>query len=276
MINVERKVVREEEEFKMEMKLLYSDKENFRFLVKGISPAELNAFRRVIVNHLSSMAVDTVEILDNSSALYDETIAQRIGLVVLKTDKESYFVKENCKCKGAGCARCTLDLTLEAEGPCIVTADMFKSKDPAVVPVYGKTPIVKLLENQRLRVIAHAILSTGKDHIKYSSGLMYYQGYPSIKLGNVKNAEDIVEICPRKVFEMESKKLKIKNIDACILCNACVDASANEIEVKGSNKDFIVTIEPWGQLTSQEMVEGLVESLHEQIDELSEEIKKLK
>jgi len=269
-------VVREVEEFKMEMKLLSSDKGEFRFLVKDISPAELNAFRRIIINHLPSMAVDTVEILDNSSALFDEIIAQRIGLVVLKTDIESYFVKEKCKCKGAGCARCTLDLSLEAQGPCIVTADMFISKDPAVVPVHGKTPIVKLLENQSLRVVAHAILSTGKDHIKYSPGLMYYQGNPSIKIGNVKNVEEIVEICPRKVFELEGKKLKVKNNDACVLCNACVDASGNEIEVKGSGKDFIVTIEPWGQLTALEIVEGMVDSLHEQIDELSEEIKKLK
>ena len=276
MICVERKVERGVEGFKMEMKLLSSDKEKVRFVVKGISPQELNTFRRIIVNHLHVMAVDTVEILENSSALYDEIIAHRIGLVVLKTDIESYFVKEKCKCKGAGCARCTLDLSLEAEGPCIVCAEQFKSKDPAVVPVHGKTPIVKLLENQKLRVIAHAILSTGKDHIKYSPGLMYYQGYPSIKLGSVKNAEEIIGVCPRKVFELEGKKLKVKNIDACILCNACVDASANEIEVKGSDKDFIVTIEPWGQLTPLEIVEGLVNVLHEQVDELSEEIKKLK
>jgi DNA-directed RNA polymerase subunit D len=269
-------VVREEEEFKMEMKLLQSDKEKFRFLVKGTSAAELNTFRRIVVNHLPAMAVDTVEIQENSSALYDEIIAHRIGLVVLKTDKESYFVREKCKCKGAGCARCTLDLTLEAEGPCNVYAEQFKSKDPAVVPVYGKTLIVKLLENQRLRIVAHAILSTGKDHTKYSPGLVYYQGYPSIKIGNVKNAEDVKEVCPRKVFELDGKKLKIKNNEACILCNACVDASANEVEVKSSDKDFIVTIEPWGQLTPLEIVEGVVDVLHEQVDELSEEIKKLK
>jgi NAD-dependent dihydropyrimidine dehydrogenase PreA subunit len=105
---------------------------------------------------------------------------------------------------------------------------------------------------------------------------VYYQGYPSIKIGNVKNAEDVKEVCPRKVFELDGKKLKIKNNEACILCNACVDASANEVEVKSSDKDFIVTIEPWGQLTPLEIVEGVVDVLHEQVDELSEEIKKLK
>jgi Fe-S-cluster-containing hydrogenase component 2 len=51
---------------------------------------------------------------------------------------------------------------------------------------------------------------------------------------------------------MEGDKLKV-NEEKCILCNACVEASPN-IEVKGSNSDFILTIEPFGQLTVKEMV----------------------
>jgi len=105
---------------------------------------------------------------------------------------------------------------------------------------------------------------------------MYYQGYPNIKINAVKSPEAIAEICPTKVFELDNKKLKVKHLDACILCKACEDATKGEVEVSGSDKDFIVTIEPWGQLTPGEMVEGLVDALHEQIDELSEEVKKLK
>ncbi len=276
MIDVEKRVVREEEEYKMEMKLLSQDKGIIRFVVKGTSPAELNAYRRVIVNKLPSMAIDTVEIMENSSALYDEMLAHRLGLIVLKTDVESYNMKSKCKCKGAGCARCTLDLTLDVEGPCIVYAEQFKSKDPAVTPVHGKTIIAKLLNKQRIKLIAHAVISTGKDHIKFSPGLMFYQGYPNIKIGSIKSAEGVANICPTKVFEVENKKLKIKNINACMLCKACVDAANGEIEVSSSAKDFIVTLEPWGQLTPFEMVEGLVDALEEDINALSEEIKKIK
>ncbi|MDP3728534.1 MAG: DNA-directed RNA polymerase subunit D [bacterium] len=260
----------------MEIKLLSKDKGKVRIHVKGSTAAEMNAYRRTILDTLPAMAIDTVELLENSSALYDEMLAHRLGLVVLKTDTESYFIRENCKCKGVGCARCTLNLTLEAEGPCIVYAEQIKSKDPAVVPVHGKTIIVKLLANQKIKLIAHAILSSGKEHIKFSPGLMYYQGYPNIKIGDVKNPDAIAEICPTKVFTTDHKKLSIKNKDMCNLCMACVDASKGEVEVKGSETDFIVTIEPWGQLSPIEMVNGLVDALHEQIDALSEEIKKLK
>ena len=276
MISVERKVGNEEEGFKMEIKLLSQDKTKVRVVVKGTTPGEMNTYRRTVLTQLPAMAIDTVEIMENSSALYDEMLAHRLGLVILKTDVESYFEREKCKCKGLGCARCTLDLTLEVEGPGIVYAEQLKSKDPAVVPVYGKTPLVKLLENQKVKLIAHAILSTGKDHIKFSPGLLYYQGFPQIKVGQVKNPDAIAEMCPTKVFEVESKKLTVKNKEACILCMACVDASKGDVEVSGSDTDFILTIEPWGQLTPVQMVDGIVDALHEQFDGLSEEIKKIK
>src|SRR3989344_2009016 len=261
MINVERKVESEEEEFKMEIKLLSKDKAKVRVHVKGTTAAEMNTYRRTILDKLPAMAIDTVEFLENSSALYDEMLAHRLGLVVLKTDVESYFIRENCKCKGVGCARCTLDLTLDVEGPCMVYAEQLKSKDPAVIPVHGKTLLVKLLANQKVKLIAHAILSSGNENIKFA---------------DVKSPDAIAGICPTGVFSSDHKKLVIKNKEACTLCMACVDASKGEVEVKGSETEFIVTIEPWGQLTATGMVEGLVDALHEQIDALSEEIKKLK
>ncbi|HIH15450.1 MAG TPA: DNA-directed RNA polymerase subunit D [Nanoarchaeota archaeon] len=260
----------------MEIKLLSKDKAKVRVHVKGTTAAEMNTYRRTILDKLPAMAIDTVEFLENSSALYDEMLAHRLGLVVLKTDVESYFIRENCKCKGVGCARCTLDLTLDVEGPCMVYAEQLKSKDPAVIPVHGKTLLVKLLANQKVKLIAHAILSSGNEHIKFSPGIMYYQGYPNIKIADVKSPDAIAGICPTGVFSSDHKKLVIKNKEACTLCMACVDASKGEVEVKGSETEFIVTIEPWGQLTATGMVEGLVDALHEQIDALSEEIKKLK
>lgn len=247
-----------------------------RFQIKEISPALLNAFRRIMINRVPTMAIETVDIIENSSALYDEIIAHRLGLLVLKTDLGSYFVRDLCKCKGEGCARCTVHLTLEAEGPCMVYAEMIKSKDPKIVPVHPKTPIVKLLEGQKIKFIATAQLGRGKDHIKFSPGLLYYQGYPTIKIGDIKNPEAIAEICPRMVFSSEGKKLKVKNLDACTLCMACVDASQHEVSVSSKEEEFIVTIEPWGQLTALEMVQEIHEELDEQLEEFVDEIKKVK
>jgi len=197
-------------------------------------------------------------------------------LVVFKTDLKSYFEQERCKCENAGCARCNLLMTLDIEGPEAVYAEHIKSQDPKVVAKHPKTLIVKLLEGQKIKLIATAKLGSGKEHIKFSPGSVYYKGNPEIKVGKVTNAKEVQSMCPRNVYKLEGTKLKINNKDDCILCNACVDASDKAIEVKASNKDFIVTIEPWGQLDPKEMVSTAADIISRQAKEVTEAIKKLK
>ena len=47
----------------------------------------LNAIRRS-VEEVPTLAIDEVEIFKNDSALYDEVLAHRIGLVPLKTESK--------------------------------------------------------------------------------------------------------------------------------------------------------------------------------------------
>ena len=209
----------------MSMKILTHDENKSKVLVKGTTATQLNLFRRMIVNKVPSMAIDTIEISENSSALYDEMLAHRLGLLPLKTDLKSYFKINDCKCDGNGCARCTLDLTLEAEGPKIVIASDIVSKDPAVVAVHPKTPIVKLLDGQRIKLHAKAVINGGKEHIKYSPGLTFYQSYPTFDIGTIKNADAIVDSCPKNLYKKEGKSVKMTNAENCILCKACEDIS---------------------------------------------------
>ena len=259
----------------MEMKLISQNENKTTFLAKGTSPAEVNTLRRITTNKVPTMAIDTIEIIENTSAVYNEMLAHRIGLTVLKTDLKSYFVQADCKCEGEGCARCTLQLTLDVEGPCTVYAEQIKSKDPKVVPVHSKTPLTKLLENQKLKFIATAKLGSGKEHIKFSPGIIYYKGNPDIKIGNVKNVKEIAEVCPKQVYKVDGSKLKVAKQQDCILCKACEDAS-KEIKVNTNNKDFIITIEPWGQLTPKEIISSAADVISKQTKEMIDAVKKIK
>ena len=100
----------------MEIRVLSNDKEKGKlsFIIKDTTPAFVNTLRRIMVEEVPTMAIEDVEFRKNNSILYDEMIAHRLGLISLKTDLKSYNLPENCKCKGEGCARCQLKLTLKA------------------------------------------------------------------------------------------------------------------------------------------------------------------
>lgn len=159
----------------MKIDVMEKSKEKMQFSIDGINPAYANSIRRYMNSEVPVMAIEDVEFRKNDSILYDELIAHRLGLLPLKTDLKSYVLPKECKCKGVGCNKCTLKMTLKTKAPGTVYASQIKSKDPAVVPVYPKTPIVKLLENQELEIEATAMLGQGKMHAKWSPGLIFYK-----------------------------------------------------------------------------------------------------
>lgn len=257
----------------MNMKLLSKEKETTKVLIKDSNPTEMNTFRRAIINKVPTMAIHEVEFVENSSAMYVEMLAHRLGLIPLKTDLKSYELQKNCKCKGKGCARCTLKLTLKAEGPCTVYAEQIKSQDPKVVPVYPKMPILELLEDQKINIIATATLGEGKDHMKHSPGLVFYQGNPEIKIGAVKNTKVIIDTCPKQLYKADGQKVKCTDTTKCVLCKACEEISQGAIQVNGSDKDFILTIEEFGQLPAKEMVTTASEIISTQLTDLTKALK---
>jgi len=191
----------------MEAKLVeYQEKKNrLIFSLKGSDTAYANTLRRIMGFEVPVMAIEDVEFRKNSSILYDEVVAHRLGLVPLSTDLKSYNMMSECKCKGAGCASCTVKLILKAQGPCTVYASDIKTKDPEIKPLYGKMPIVKLLEGQELEFEATAILGQGREHSKWCTGLVFY------KMPNVDGDEYtfIVE----SWGQLTPKEIVIKAID---------------------------------------------------------------
>lgn len=260
----------------MKLELIHSDKQNASFVLSGVSPAYVNTLRRLVINKVPAMAIEEVTFEENGSALYDEILSHRMGLLPLHTDLKSYNLPSKCKCKGAGCARCQVKMTINKTGPCIVYGENIKSKDPEITPVYPKMPLVKLFEGQMLKAEMTAQLGEGKDHIKFSPGIVFFQGYPIFKIKESKDAKECVDICPKKILKFDGKKLKVTDEAKCDLCMACVDACPDAIQVSGSNEDFIVTLESWGQLSAKQILTTAMELFDEELDALEEEIKDIK
>jgi len=260
----------------MEIKILKKEKNKLVFTIREISPAIANTLRRIMSVETPTLAIRTVEFIKNMSPLYDEIIAHRLGLIPLKTDLKSYNLPEECKCKGKGCALCQLKLSLKATGPCTVMASDLKSKDPKVSPVYPDMPIITLEKNKKLELVATAGLGKGKEHAKFSPGLIYYRAYPRIQIKECKEPQKAVEVCPKKILKLENHKLKITNVEECDMCGACVDACKQGIKITPEQDKFIFFIESWGQLTPKEIVLESLEVLRKKVDAFSKELKKSK
>ncbi|MBN2423251.1 DNA-directed RNA polymerase subunit D [Candidatus Woesearchaeota archaeon] len=259
----------------MKFKILEKSKDKISFLLEDTSSAYSNTLRRVMLINVPTMAIEDVEFRKNSSALYDEIIAHRLGLVTLTTDLKSYNLISECKCKGEGCARCSLKLTLKANGPKTVYASDIKSTDPKVKPVYPKTIIVKLLKDQELELEATAILGTGKEHSKWAPGHIFYKLKPEINIDNKKlnNPEAVLVSCPVDVFEMKNKKLSVneKNLTKCHLCEACTDVS-DAITLANNEQNYIFYLESWGQLSPKKIILTAIDIFNTRLSEFEKSI----
>jgi len=165
------------------------------------------------------MAIDDVIIIENTSVLYDEIIAHRLGLIPLKTDLDTFVLPEECDCKSElGCSKCRASFTLEVESvdePVMVYSSDLKG-DSDVVPVSGKIPIVTLGPAQKLKLELYAKLGRGLEHAKWQPvSACAYKYLPKVTLNadNLENPEQVIQICPADVYipDPDSRKQSAMN-----------------------------------------------------------------
>jgi DNA-directed RNA polymerase subunit D len=122
-----------------------------------------NALRRICLNGVPIYAVESIDILENSSVLADEGVAHRVGLIPLKTDlSASKDGNENDK------IMITLDSGVTDETRTILSGEL-KSQDDSVVPTSNDIPIITLAPGQSIKFEAYARLGKGTEHARWNS-----------------------------------------------------------------------------------------------------------
>ena len=130
--------------------------------LSGVSFGLANTIRRVAMASVGCFAIDKVTFYDNSSALFDEYLAHRLGLVPITTPK-GYDEKDN------------VVFSIDVEGPATVYSRDMKSSDKEVAVANGNIPIIKLAEGQKLRFDGQAVLGKGSKASKFQPGLVTYK-----------------------------------------------------------------------------------------------------
>lgn len=259
----------------MEVNEIKTNNNEFGFEVKGTDTAFMNTLRRMVIDEVPTMAIEWVEFRKNDSVLYDEILAHRLGLIPLKTDLKAYTVPEKCTCKGEGCAKCQVLITLKTKASGIIDSDKLKSKDPAVIPVYDKIPITYLEGDQELDFIATAKLGRGKHHAKWSPAHSWFVQEANITVNNKSpKFEKFKNKFPAAIFD-DSGKIDKNKIDSQELIDACEGVCDEIIKVDYNDNNFVMFIESWGQLSPKEIIEASVSELLLKIDEFRTLVNKL-
>lgn len=157
----------------MSLDIVSQDKNRISVKLKGVPLQYANALRRICLNGVPVFAIDTVDIIENSSVLADEGLAHRFALIPLKTDLKRFVEPSKCECKSeTGCSNCRVMLVLDSgdsDTTRTVLSSELSSEDEDVKPVSDKIPIVELAPGQRVKVEAYARLGRGSEHAKWNS-----------------------------------------------------------------------------------------------------------
>ena len=143
------------------IQVLTSDDKKISVKIKGVSLHYANALRRICLNGIPVFAIDTVDILENTSVLPDEGIAHTLALVPLKTELGGADELNS---------RVMLALDSEAtENTKVVTSAEIQSQDKVVKPISNQIPIVHLAPGQHIKLEAYARLGRGTEDSKWNS-----------------------------------------------------------------------------------------------------------
>ena len=153
--------------------VISKDSQKIAIKLKGIPLQYANALRRVCLNGVPVFAIDTVDIIENTSVLPDEGLAHRLGLIPLKTDLSRFNEPSKCDCQSeSGCSNCKILLVLDSDESQVtrtILSNELLSEDDTVKPVSNEIPIVQLAPGQKIKLECYARLGRGTEHAKWNS-----------------------------------------------------------------------------------------------------------
>jgi len=253
----------------MDVKITKKKGEKLEFILDGVKPDFANSLRRAIMSEVPVLAVDWIEVHENNSALFDEIIAHRLGMIPLSFDPKKFNFQDQCKCEGKGCPLCQVVFALEKTGPCVVYSGDMKSSNPEVKPLSPKFPIVELLKGQKIKLEAVARLGTGREHAKYQAAIASYQYYPEIK--KLEKGEKL-EKCPDGIVSMKGNKPVIPDPVKLDITKPC---QIGDYKIVLNENKFIFRVESVSGLSPDYIVKKAVEILTEKASEFKEKIKNI-
>jgi len=203
------------------LEIVSHDKQRISVKLKDIPLQYANALRRICLNGVPVFAIDTVDIIENSSVLADEALAHRLALIPIKTDLSRFVEPSKCDCKSeTGCSNCRVMLILDSGDTDItrtILSNELTSEDKDVSPISDKIPIIQLAPGQRIKLEAYARLGRGTEHAKWNSSNISVLTETNKENEHVLTVESTGALIPEQIIltgvdELSNRLLEFKDI----------------------------------------------------------------
>lgn len=263
---------------KFEVKELKDKKAVIKF--EETKPYFLNALRRVMIADLPKLAIEDIIIYDNTSALFDEIISHRLGLIPIPTDLSLLNFKEECTCKGKGCPSCTVRYTLSKEGGGTVFSGDLQPAEKSWKITEDKIPIVELYGDQRLILEVEAVLGRGKDHAKWQAVTApAYRIHADITFDSKdeKDVKEFVDKLPKNVVKVKKGKLELTDGEKLPVLESYMDQEdVDFITIKRDPTKYTFKIETDGALKAKDAIVESAKMIEDKYKEFGKLLSKLK
>ncbi len=261
------------------VKLLEREGNRISLLLEGVPLQVVNAIRRTIMADVPTLAIDEVYIVENSSLMYDEILAHRLGLIPLTTNLDKYKLPEEATREEEAFVRLFLEVDAGTETKIVYSGDL-KSEDPDVRPASDKIPIVLLAPGQRISLEARARLGTAKEHAKWSPvSIAVHKYIPKIDVREdlCEKCGACIETCPKGVLEFKEGKITLTDPIKCSLCMQCVKACKTKaLDLSWYEDKFVFTYESTGALPVERIFFEALKILKRKIEVAIKELEMIK
>ncbi|GAB1861021.1 DNA-directed RNA polymerases I and III subunit RPAC1 [Camponotus japonicus] len=258
----------------LRIEIVREEDKELEFDIIGCDISLVNAFRRILISEVPSMAIDKVFIINNTSLLQDEVLAHRLGLIPLRADPRLFEYPPSGRKDEEVSDQDTLKYELkvtctthpQAPKYSRLPEDMYKnskvySKDIKWVPIGRQgdmfphgTEQFSVLENDilickmrpghEIHAFMYAVKGIGKDHAKFSPvAPARYRLMPAIELTRpVRNEDaDLLQSCfsPAVIEVVEKEASSGEKYREARVKNARYDSCARNVYRYEQLKDCV-------------------------------------
>lgn len=272
------------------------------FVLSNTDVSVANALRRVMIAEVPTIAIDLVEIENNTTVLNDEFIAHRLGLIPLLSSQAQMMKRpfEDSGDDDITDITFTLDVRCTSDQTLYITTDdlMLDLNFPDIKPVNYRDPtaaekpivIVKIRKNQELKLRAIARKGIGKDHAKWIPvATAVFQYMPIIKINDAmmdelseQEKEEWCKSDPSGTFSYNqlTRRVEIEDAEKYRFDDECL-IKAEEmghpgiINIQQKQDEFIFRVESTGVLTAESIVRQSIEIIIDKINMLSSAVREI-